>query len=111
MIRLVFAIICSLLLVYFAVQNTVVVPRLMFAGYAVTDTPLYIVVIGSLLLGLGIGLVFYFLQMVSTSLSTRAKDKDLKAAEKQIVALTKRVHELELENAQVVGEDEDEKSL
>ncbi len=112
MVRVIIAIVLSLLVAYFAIQNTQHVD-VTLAGYPVTDTPMYIIVIGSVLFGLVIGLIFYLLHAVSSSFSMRGKDKELKEAQKTITDLTKRIHELELENAKLTGADgaEDDASL
>ncbi len=78
-----------------------------FATYSIPGTPLYVVVIGSLLGGLVIGWIMYILHAFSTSLSRRGKEKEIKEAKKTIADLTKRIHELELENAKLSGNPED----
>ena len=69
-----------------------------FGLYTFSDIPLFYVIIGSLLLGLGLAYLIYFVNSVIVSVSVHKKDKEIKQGNSDIVDLTKRIHQLELEN-------------
>ncbi len=83
--------------------------------YPVLDLPLYMIVIGSLLLGVCIAWIISFVGSVSSSFKIRGKESALKDAKRTIAELTKRVHQLELQNVELktkTGDvEEDETSL
>lgn len=66
--------------------------------YAFSDIPLFYVIIGSMVTGLVLSYVVYFVHGISTSLVLRGKDKEIKKDKNEVLELTKRVHQLELEN-------------
>jgi len=114
MIALIFAIIVGLGIAYFATQNTMTA-TIHIGNYVLTQIPLYILTVGSLLTGLIIAGIFMFLKTLSTSFALRGKDQSLKEKKLTIVELTKQIHQLELENerlrTQLQGESLDDKSL
>lgn len=66
--------------------------------YVFSDIPLFYVIIGSMVTGLVLSYVVYFVHGISTSLTLRGKDKEIKENKDEGLELTKRVHQLELEN-------------
>lgn len=112
MIQIILAILLILLGAYFASQNTALV-ALTFATFTSASTPLYVVVIGSLLLGLVIGWVMQLILRFSSTRTIHGKDKELKDLKKTVTDLTKKIHTLELQNAELRGDAEeiDDKSL
>jgi lipopolysaccharide assembly protein A len=66
--------------------------------YAFTNIPLFYVIVGSLLAGLVLSYLVYLVHAISTSFRLRGKDNEIKKNEDEVLELTKRVHQLELEN-------------
>ena len=66
--------------------------------YVISDIPLFYVIVGSLVIGLVLSYVAYFVHSISTSLALRGKDNKIKKNKEEVLELTKRVHQLELEN-------------
>jgi hypothetical protein len=63
-----------------------------------SDIPLFYIIIGSLLIGLGLSYLYALIRSISTGFTMRKKDKKIKETKSEIVDLTKRIHQLELEN-------------
>ena len=66
--------------------------------YAFSDIPLFYVIVGSLVTGLVLSYVVYLVHAISTSFTLRGKDNEIKKNKDEVLELTKRVHQLELEN-------------
>lgn len=66
--------------------------------YVLNDIPLFYVIIGSLLIGIILSYVLYLVHSISTSFKLRGKNKEIKKDKDEVLELTKRVHQLELEN-------------
>lgn len=66
--------------------------------YTFSDIPLFYVIIASVLFGLVISYVVYLIHSISTTLTLRGKDKKIKENKDEVLELTKRVHQSELEN-------------
>ncbi len=98
---------------FFATQNTQAI-NVTFANTSVPGIPLYIIVLGSLLLGFVVSWIISFFDVIATAFKIHKKENTIKGANKEISALTKRVHQLELENERLRGESghpRDDKSL
>jgi lipopolysaccharide assembly protein A len=63
-----------------------------------SDVPLFYVMVGSLVTGLVLSYLIYLVHMVLTSLKLRGKNKEIRKNKDEVLELTKRVHQLELEN-------------
>ncbi len=66
--------------------------------YVISDIPLFYVIVGSLVIGLILSYLVYLIRAITTSLTLRGKDKEIKKQTDDVLELTKRVHKLELEN-------------
>ncbi|MDO8340830.1 MAG: lipopolysaccharide assembly protein LapA domain-containing protein [Candidatus Woesebacteria bacterium] len=66
--------------------------------YVFNDIPLFYVIVGSLLIGLILSYVLYLVHVVSTSFKLSGKNREIKKDKDEVLELTKRVHQLELEN-------------
>jgi len=66
--------------------------------YVISDIPLFYVIVGSLVIGLVLSYVVYLVHAISTSFAFRGKDNEIKKNKDEVLELTKRVHQLELEN-------------
>src|SRR5262245_65312034 len=96
MLILLIGVIFGLAIGYFATQNTTPV-TIHVAQYAF-EGPLYLVIVGSLFLGLFMAWILYFARSVSSTLAIRGKDHALKRARQAVADLELRVRELQAEN-------------
>lgn len=97
MLQLIFLLLAGSALTYISRYNLELV-SLSFGKYTVSDVPLFYVIVGSLLVGLILSYVMQSLTSISTYLKLRGKSKEIRSGRDQVLALTKRVHQLELEN-------------
>ena len=109
MLAIIFTVVFSALVAYFATQNTGTI-SLQFASYSWTGIPVYIIVLTSLLTGLVFAWIFHLLNEISSSFAMRGKNKTIKEGKDENLELTKKVHQLEIENTKLSTKDED-KSL
>jgi uncharacterized integral membrane protein len=72
--------------------------------YTFSDIPLFYVIVGSFLFGLILSYLVYLIRSISTSLTLRGKNKEIKNDKDEILELTKRIHQLELENEKLKHE-------
>jgi len=122
---LILVVLSGILAALFATQNTDPV-SIIVASYTLNDIPMYLIVLGSLLLGLllssiislvnSISSSFTLISLVnsiSSSFTLHGKDAKIKETKKTLVELTKQIHQLELENARLKEHTTftDEKSL
>jgi uncharacterized membrane protein YciS (DUF1049 family) len=103
MFNLILLVLVALGFGYFSTQNTLTIP-LVFGPYALTNIPLYTVVGITLLIGLLLAWVISLLSSLATAMNLRDKEKAIREHEDTIQALTKRVNELQIENANLKGE-------
>lgn len=88
---------------YFATQNTSAA-SINLANFFVGSIPLYVIVIGSMLLGIFVSWLISVAGTISSSLTIHGKDAKLKEAYRTIESLKKDNNELLLENAHLKGE-------
>jgi uncharacterized integral membrane protein len=98
----------SLGIAAFATENTAGVVVKIF-GMTWSSTPLYVIVIGSLLIGLLIGWGISMFNTLTNSITLRNKEAEIKDSKKTIADLTRRVHHLEVENSRLKDEHPEEK--
>ena len=83
--------------------------------YSFSNIPLFYVIVGSLVFGLVLSYLAYLMHAISTSFAFRGKNKEIKKNKDEVLELTKRVHQLELENEKLkhspVIEPEDSNAL
>lgn len=83
--------------------------------YVLSDVPLFYVIICSLVLGLVLSYVIYVIHDIATSWTLRGKVNEIKKGKDVALELTKRVHQLELENEKLkhnsTSEPEDRNAL
>src|SRR5260370_933540 len=82
---------------FFATQNTQAT-SITLLSYPLKSVPLYLIVLGSLLLGFVVSWIVSLVDVISSALKIHGKESAIKNANKEISELTKRVHQLELEN-------------
>ncbi|MDO8658169.1 MAG: lipopolysaccharide assembly protein LapA domain-containing protein [Candidatus Levybacteria bacterium] len=100
-------------LFFFATQNTQTI-SITLANYPLTGIPLYLIVLGSLLLGFLVSWIISLVNVISSALKIHGKESTIKNANKQISELTRKVNQLELENESLKaksGHPSDNKSL
>lgn len=83
-----------------ATQNTVSVP-VHILGYSWTGIPLYIVAVGSLLLGLVVSFLLSLFNWATSSLTIHGKEARAQKAESTVANLKARIAELEAKNADI----------
>ncbi len=105
MFTLILGIVFGLLFAYFATQNTAGV-TLRIADITLTNIPLYLIALGSLLIGFLISGLFSLIEGVSASLALIGKDSKIRHTENQVEEMSKKVQALEIENARLKGENE-----
>jgi putative membrane protein len=97
MLVLIILLISGSILVYISKYNFMPV-SVNFGVYVISNIPLFYVIAGSFLAGLVISYLAYLIRAISNSFKLRGKDKEIKKDEDEVLELTKRVHQLELEN-------------
>lgn len=97
MLGLILFLIIGLLIAYLAISNSMLV-ALSLGPYTAENIPLFYVIVGSILIGLILAYAIHLVRSISTSLTIRGKDKKLHATKTEVTQLTKRLHQLELEN-------------
>ncbi|MDP2637888.1 MAG: lipopolysaccharide assembly protein LapA domain-containing protein [Candidatus Levybacteria bacterium] len=97
MLILILLLVVGSALVYISRFNFMLV-SVNFGSYVLSNIPLFYVIVGSLVTGLVLSYVFYLVHAISTSFALRGKDNQIKKDKDEVLELTKRVHQLELEN-------------
>ena len=114
MLVLILLLVVGSLLVYISKFNFVPV-SLNLGLVTYSEIPLFYVIIGSVVIGLLLSYLFYSIGSISSSLALRGKEKEIKVYKDEVLELTKRIHQLELENEKQkhspINEPEDSKSL
>lgn len=98
MFTLVFAIVFGIGLALFAIQNTNGV-TITFANIPFSNIPLWVIVVGSLLVGLIFASYFNAINIVSSRFKLHDKDKSIKGADKKIADLKDEIRSLKAENS------------
>lgn len=114
MLTIIFTVIIGLVFAYFSTFNSMGVTIHPTPDTAFT-APLYLVILGSLLIGLVISAILSILNSMTTFFILRKKESTIHELKKTTGELIKRVYQLELENAQKTSrgkkEEKDEKAL
>ncbi len=97
MLILIFLLLVGAGFTFLSLQNTAIV-SLNFLNYNFPNLPINYVIIGSILFGVVLAYFISFVNSISTSMKIRGQNNQLKQEKKEVVELTKRVHQLELEN-------------
>lgn len=86
----------SLGVAYFATQNTGLV-HILLGSYLLRDIPLYVIVIGSILLGVFISWLISLVDTFSSAFTIHGKESEIKKMQKVIDELRQESHEQEIE--------------
>lgn len=97
MLTLILFLVVGGVMVYLA-QNNLMLITLNLGTYVFSGIPLFYIIIGSLLTGLGLAYLIYLVNSIFTAFTMRGKDIKIKKGKSENVDLTKRIHQLELEN-------------
>lgn len=104
MLSLILLFLVGLAMAFFATQNT--------AGTAITiaqstfrGIPLYVVVIGSILVGIVVSWLISLSNALSSTMTLHRKDSTIRDAQTTIDRLKKENHDLQLENARLARKD------
>ena len=79
-------------------QNNLMLVTLHLGTYVLSDIPLFYIIVGSLLTGLGVAYLIFLFNSIFTAFTMHGKDNKIKQGKSDIVGLTKRIHQLEIEN-------------
>ena len=101
MLVLLVVVISGAAIAYFGMQNISPVTIRLNEEYVWHDVPLYLVIVGSLFVGLFMAWILYFARSVSSTLTIYGKDRAMKKAKHTVADLEHRVQELEAENARL----------
>ncbi len=105
MFALIVLVIFGIGVAYFATQNTQSI-AITILSYPIRSVPLYLIVLGSLLLGFVVSWIISLVDVISSALKIHGKESTIKEANKKIAELNKRIHQLELENERLKGKSE-----
>jgi uncharacterized integral membrane protein len=94
------AVISGIAIAYFGMQNISPV-TIRLNEYVWDGVPLYLVIVGSLFVGLFVAWILYFARSVSSTLTIYGKDRAMKKAKHTVADLEQRVQELEAETARL----------
>lgn len=97
MLALILLFIFSLSVAYFATQNTGNV-HILIGNYLFRDIPLYVIVVGSLLIGIFVSWLISLVDSFSSFFILHGKDHEIKRMQKIINTLQEKNHDLEVEN-------------
>lgn len=97
MLSILLSVIFGLAIGYFATQNTAPV-NIQFGDFVFQNVPLYLVTVGSLIVGLLIVWIFYIARTVSTTLTIAGKDREVKRSNRTVAELEQKIRDLEAEN-------------
>ena len=106
-------IILALTFGYFATQNTQTI-AVTLANQTLPNVPLYIILGVTLLIGLAFSWIISLFDSLASALKIRGKDHKIKDAKNTIHEMTRRINQLELENAKLqkqMGKGRDDTSL
>lgn len=102
MLILILFLVIGAVMAYLA-QNNLMPVTLRLGTYIFPGIPLFYIIIGSLLTGLGLAYLIYMVSSIIATYSAHRKDNTIKQGKSDIVDLTKRIHQLEIENAKLKG--------
>lgn len=112
MLTLIASIISAILVTVFTVANPQEVHvSLLFQSW--DNVPLYIIVVAAFFIGVSISWVISFIHGIFTTMTIRGKNQKIKSVKQELAQLTKRIHQLELENVELQKNSDllDDKSL
>ena len=103
MLSLLLLMLFGLAIAFFAGQNTYPV-TIELGNYRAAGIPLYVVIVGSLILGFFVSWIVSLIDAAFNLFALRGKDNAIRNTQRRANELEERVHDLEVENAQLRGE-------
>ncbi len=103
MLNIILLILAGTSFVYIAKDNLSPV-TLSLVHYSFDNIPLFYVIIASLLVGLILSYVFQIIKSVANAFTLRGNKQKIVSSQAEILELTKRIHQLELENEKLKHE-------
>ncbi len=100
MLVLLVAVISGIAIAYFGMQNISPV-TIRLNEFVWNDVPLYLVIVGSFVVGLFMAGILYFARSVSSTLTIYGKDRAMKKTKHTVADLEQRVHDLEAEKVRL----------
>lgn len=97
MLKLIFILIIGTVIAFISRSNDTLV-SVSFGPYVFPQAPLFYVIMAALVAGLAIAYVVHLINVFFTSFVLRGKEREIKKNKNEVIELTKRVHQLELEN-------------
>lgn len=104
MISLILGIILGGIIVYIAMQNTSLIT--FRVGNYIWSIPVYLLAIGSLLLGMFLSFIASLDEWISSSFALRGKEDELSTLQNHLRDEDKRTHEFEEQNMKLIRENE-----
>lgn len=101
MLILIFLLIVGSALVYVSKFNFTPVD-LNLGAYVFSDIPLFYVIIGSFIIGLVLSYLVYLIRSIFTSFTIHGKNREIKKEKDEILKLTTKIQQLELENEELI---------
>lgn len=100
MIALITLFLVGIGMAFFATQN-LGTTAITIAGYSYADIPVYVVVLGSMLIGIVVSWILYLTNAVSSLVTLRGKNSEIKGALQTVDELKKENDTLRMENAKL----------
>jgi uncharacterized membrane protein len=97
MLNIIYLLLTGSVFAYLAKDNLAPV-TLSLANYTIPNIPLFFVIVGSLLVGLVLSYILQIVSNIANSFVLRGTRLEIKTGKNEILDLTKRIHQLELEN-------------
>jgi uncharacterized integral membrane protein len=100
MLSILFSAILGLAIGYFALQNATPV-NIQLGEMVFSEVPVYLIAVGSLILGILVASIFYLARTVSANMTIHGRHNQPTTDNKTVVALERRIHDLEIENTRL----------
>jgi hypothetical protein len=95
---------------YFATQNTALV-SIVLPYLTIPDIPMYVIIGVTLLIGLTLSWLISLVDGLFATMALHGKDSTIKNAKRTNAELSRKINELEIENAKLMGKLENETTV
>jgi len=106
MLSFILILVFGLLVAFFAGQNTAPV-AINFPNYQLPAVPLYVIIVSSMLIGFIISWLVSLIDGLFTAFVLQGKDSAIRNSQKRASRLEEKIHDLEVENARLKGENKE----
>lgn len=100
MLVLVLTLLVALVFSFLSLENSQPV-SMQFAGYILEGIPLYMVILGSMIVGVVLSLLINLGQTITSTFMLFGKDQKIRSAEKDLERVEHQVNDLKVENAKL----------